>query len=68
MHPNYANRPNTYVALDAESDMEDGELYGHSVAGSDQTDPSLDDVDNDKVAAIIEAAPIGAGADGKFDL
>ena len=68
VHPNYADRPNTYVALDAESDMEDGELYGHSVAGSDQTAPSLEDADNDEVAGIIDAPPVGAGPDGRFDL
>ena len=62
---NYADRPRKYVALDAESDMEAGELYEGSVAGSDDTDPSLDKADSADIARIIEAPPVGAGADGK---
>ena len=68
LRPNYADHPKTYVALDAESNMEDGELYGHSVAGSDNTAPSLEDADNNEVAGIINAPPVGAGTDGSFDL
>ena len=68
LRPNYADRPKSYVALDAESDMEDGELFGHSVAGSDNTAPSLEEADIDEVAGIIDAPPVGAGPDGKFDL
>ena len=68
LRPNYADRPKSYVALDAESNMEDGELFGHSVAGSDDTAPSLDEADIADIAGIIKAPPVGAGPDGRFDL
>ena len=68
LRPNYADRPKSYVALDAESDMEAGELYEGSVAGSDDTAPSLDEADIADIAGIIQAPPVGAGPDGKIVL